>query len=374
MTTNSHILEYIALGSCLIHSLVMLLNMDMDIEPKLLFYFFIFLNLLLNNSIRGTRLHLYPLSLGFALWSLTFLFGIFEQWALYLYLLLCVLSLSLTSVFGSVDQYQQFETSGRYRTGCVEAESKATGNRLLIYYPTPKRADKAYPDMRWAYDGEHTVKGLMKFGADMVPAGPFKYLQSAKQNVRVRAPLAQVGQKYVPIVFSHGVGNTMTWFSTICKDLSSQGHIVFCVEHNDRTALHTYDEKGNHKYFKNVDMRNVNEMVKKLGVRMKEIDCLLSELQTLTKNHLGSEVDLDLDNLTLMGHGFGATTAIVMAAKDQRVKKLVTYDPWLMPIEEEILNNTILVSQPHCSVNSELFHANMASNWSLLVRLFRHNA
>jgi hypothetical protein len=44
-----------------------------------------------------------------------------------------------------------------------------------------------------------------------------------------------------------------------------------------------------------------------------------------------------------MGHGFGATTAIIMAAKDSRVKKIVTYDPWLTPLREEITNKAIQI-------------------------------
>lgn len=27
--------------------------------------------------------------------------------------------------------------------------------------------------------------------------------------------------KFVPIIFSHGIGNSMSWFSTITKDLAS---------------------------------------------------------------------------------------------------------------------------------------------------------
>jgi hypothetical protein len=34
--------------------------------------------------------------------------------------------------------------------------------------------------MPWAYDGEHTIKGMMKFGADILPEGPFKYLSAIK--------------------------------------------------------------------------------------------------------------------------------------------------------------------------------------------------
>ena len=92
----------------------------------------------------------------------------------------------------------------------------------MIYYPTSKSDNGTYRDYKWAHDGEHTLKGLMKFGADILPAGPFRHIQSIKQNVKVNAPINKREEgKFVPIIFSHGVGNTMTWFSTIIKDLAS---------------------------------------------------------------------------------------------------------------------------------------------------------
>ena len=66
-----------------------------------------------------------------------------------------------------------------------------------------------------------------------------------------------------------------------------------------------------------------------------------------------------MDKLTIMGHGFGATTAVVAASKDKRIKNIITYDPWLQPLNDEIKDQTIIVAQPHCSINSELFHNNV---------------
>jgi hypothetical protein len=36
------------------------------------------------------------------------------------------------------------------------------------------------------------VKGLMKFGADLLPQNPFNYLMSVKQRVLVNAPLVEL--------------------------------------------------------------------------------------------------------------------------------------------------------------------------------------
>jgi hypothetical protein len=45
-----------------------------------------------------------------------------------------------------------------------------------------------------------------------------------------------------------------------------------------------------------------------------------------------------MENLTIMGHGFGATTAITAASKDKRIKFVVSYDAWIAPLKEEILS------------------------------------
>jgi Platelet-activating factor acetylhydrolase, isoform II len=50
-----------------------------------------------------------------------------------------------------------------------------------------------------------------------------------------------------------------------------------------------------------------------------------------------------MDKLTIMGHGFGATTAIVAASKDNRIKKVITMDPYIVPLKEEILSKTIFL-------------------------------
>lgn len=70
-------------------------------------------------------------------------------------------------------------------------------------------------------------------------------------------------------------------------------------------------------------------MLQKLGMRLRELDSLISEINFMTQTHLGEDAKLDLEKLTIVGHGFGATTAVAMAAKDTRVKKLITYDAWL---------------------------------------------
>ena len=53
------------------------------------------------------------------------------------------------------------------------------------------------------------------------------------------------------------------------------------------------------------------------------------------------DAEIDMTNLTIMGHGFGATTAASVAAKDERFKKIITFDAWLSPLKEQISDKSI---------------------------------
>jgi Platelet-activating factor acetylhydrolase, isoform II len=77
---------------------------------------------------------------------------------------------------------------------------------------------------------------------------------------------------------------------------------------------------------------------------VKELDDLVSNLKFLTLNNFGEDTNIDLSNLTIIGHGFGASSAILFSSKDQRIKKLITYDPLLLPLKNEIMSHSMSIS------------------------------
>lgn len=70
---------------------------------------------------------------------------------------------------------------------------------------------------------------------------------------------------------------------------------------------------------------------------------MIDEINNISKNQFGDDVHIDMNNLTIAGHGLGATTAIALASKDDRIKKVISLDPWLTPIKDEVEKKTILV-------------------------------
>lgn len=68
---------------------------------------------------------------------------------------------------------------------------------------------------------------------------------------------------------------------------------------------------------------------------MKEVKQLIDDLEyddfLQATLGFGQSARLNLNKLVLGGHSFGGMTAIEVAAHDQRVKALFSFDPWLWP-------------------------------------------
>ena len=66
-------------------------------------------------------------------------------------------------------------------------------------------------------------------------------------------------------------------------------------------------------------------------------------------------LSLDEEKLTVSGHSFGGMTALRLAQTDTRVKAVLTIDPWLYPVNKEVMDGSFKISVPHATVVSEYF-------------------
>jgi len=104
--------------------------------------------------------------------------------------------------------------------------------------------------------------------------------------------------------------------SSLCKELASNGMIVYSIGHGDLTGLYCKKEEMRAgklltigRPFNHVNLDNFNEFAARLGVRQKELDCLISEVGVIGSKELGIH-SLALEHLTLMGHSLGGTSSI----------------------------------------------------------------
>ncbi|KAK3264386.1 hypothetical protein CYMTET_26870 [Cymbomonas tetramitiformis] len=192
-----------------------------------------------------------------------------------------------------------------------------------------------------------------------------------------KAPTNEIGKLPV-VVFSHGLSGMRTTYSFLCHRLAAAGYVVAAVEHRDGSASHTYAwENDSQRSFPYVHMpydpvpngpvilkKRREQVTFRVGEMSKVLDLLESLDQgTLRENRLGGQQihlnsnasdfigRLNFDNVTAIGHSFGAATVIKVCGEDKRFARCVALDPWLYAVPEDDLGRLPARAMPHLNIS-----------------------
>lgn len=190
------------------------------------------------------------------------------------------------------------------------------------------------------------------------------------QNVE---PFKMNNQKFPVIIFSHGLASCRTTYSSVCYEMASYGFIVIVLEHRDQSASSSfYPNNGDSSEpFKWVSYRHSYEIENDLKVRNEQLDervldvnevlLVLKRLQKGDefKNLLEPKMEsekfvgmFDLDNIILMGHSFGSSTAIRSLLTVESIKLAVCLDAWMYPLKDLNENQ---ITKPIIFINMQKF-------------------
>ena len=277
---------------------------------------------------RGLRVHVFCTAVSFLVYCFALVFLIFEKTTFMMYAGSTCVSVILLFVFGQLELYSGYRRESKDRfedVGCstVTLPTDKGGNRVLVFFPAKVESERRYCDMKWALDKKGLVEGLYRFFYGYFPRTLFKFLTEVDMGVFKDATLHPVSknEKYPVFVFSHGVGQTANFFSTMFKCLASQGFVVCSIEHRDYSSLHFQAEQGSLRLFKDTEMRDYEAIDLKLALRQKELSCLVDNLDYICSQIYGyypGMLDIPLEGQTqrkrptilAMGHGLGGVSAI----------------------------------------------------------------
>ena len=229
-------------------------------------------------------------------------------------------------------------------------------------------------------------------------------LPQVKHSVRTFVQARQVigTKKKVPIIIiSHGLGGTYELYSKLCQDLASFGYFVIALEHEDGSASYALpynsDQHIHYKSFPS-DLSNTQKSVSFfrlpfLEKRKEEIEALLNWLKNPLETEdnsvdsndtLPGELEYeklfdfyllhdyaDLDQIFLLGHSFGACTAIYCSHEPifrEMIKKIVLLDAWTFPLSKSHIKKGIGLNT--LSILSEVFST--VDEFACTFELFRN--
>ena len=131
---------------------------------------------------------------------------------------------------------------------------------------------------------------------------------SRTRNVPIRVHYPTDKGKFPLIIISHGAGGDWDTHFALAHHLASHGYIVFCLEHigsNTKTLKQTI------RIFK-----NLNEMIhdgKEVLGRPKDVSFAINQAMIWNQSNEILKTKIDIQNIGVLGHSFGAYTSMVIA-------------------------------------------------------------
>eukprot|EP00357_Protocruzia_adherens_P017470 CAMPEP_0115023132 /NCGR_PEP_ID=MMETSP0216-20121206/32145_1 /TAXON_ID=223996 /ORGANISM="Protocruzia adherens, Strain Boccale" /LENGTH=427 /DNA_ID=CAMNT_0002396311 /DNA_START=620 /DNA_END=1903 /DNA_ORIENTATION=+ len=258
-----------------------------------------------------------------------------------------------------------------------QGKNPSTGKDLEfmvgIYYPAEFKSEDDFQGYLKDHNptqlthGHPEVRGLVKVNG--LPKLIFDWMRFIPLNVAEDAPTHKLppGEKYIPIIYTHGLMGSRRAYTNITKSLSlAKGNfIVFNLEHSDGSSLvyKTPNLEGYHLYESyDADVKDQKGLSEKeyrsqqLEYRHQEIAAFIHKISKIDTQILPGITggDLDMSKLSLLGHSFGATTAINSSSLDDRIKYVMIFDPWMIPMTQEALKRPF--KQPCLLMHNHYFH------------------
>ena len=158
-------------------------------------------------------------------------------------------------------------------------------------------------------------KNILLPGAGNKPIALDIFYKDGSSATEVTASKAKLSPLYPVVIYAHGFNGFKDWgnFDIIARRFSDSGFVLvkFNFSHNGTSPAHP-EEFVDLKAFGN------NNYTKEL----EDLQCVTDWVCDAQNPHRGA---MDTDRIYLIGHSMGGGIAILQAARDPRVKMLITW-------------------------------------------------
>ncbi|WP_139902635.1 alpha/beta hydrolase family protein [Clostridium thermarum] len=268
-----------------------------------------------------------------------------------------IMSLAASYVF---PLYNLTKPTGEYKIGTISFDAIDT-NRVALYsnsrdanrkikiqlwYP----ADEAEGHKRapWLEGGAVEAGSIAKIVG--IPEFLLRPMALIKSNSYKAADIGKAKSKYPLVIISHGLTGLRSLHTDLAELLASHGYIVAGISHTYAAAVTVFDS-GEAEYLRKEaipfgvsreEYLTYSNIV--LDTYVQDIQFTIDTLIELNSDKTSILWDkLDLSAIGLLGHSAGGGAGVVTAIKDSRIRAITGFDPWLDPVDAEIINTGLRI-------------------------------
>ncbi|CDW80642.1 platelet-activating factor acetylhydrolase [Stylonychia lemnae] len=280
------------------------------------------------------------------------------SWLSYISILFQTLLIGLSTwIFSFGDPtFEKYPQRGKYDVGHKKIRTDKFDNEIVVFYPIEKGTATSVKSQRNKFSfiekefhqqfmtglGRALKLGQKPFQNDIINQGWYRFLLDGVidfsiSHAKISKDFENGDNEMIPIVFSHGLSGCCRFYCGLLNDYASHGYIIFAISHRDKTASYTNDKDGNFYYFEN---------------EPKVFDFKL-------RNDQGKldmpNIKINTQKLTSMGHSFGGITAVRAGYLSDKIKAIVSFDPWMYMHQKEAISGEMKVNKYLFTIMTETF-------------------
>ncbi|HYC61617.1 MAG TPA: hypothetical protein VEK79_18825 [Thermoanaerobaculia bacterium] len=260
-----------------------------------------------------------------------------------------VLALTIAALAADASATELLPPTGKYPIGRVTYVWRDTNRidelatppaprevRVHVFYPAQRshrtRTAPYHPDLELLenYADEHIQKNYLRedFG------GSYAMLKALRGHALDHPPPAKSPRRFPIVVFSHGGGIQVLFYSAVLEELASHGYVVAAVEHPyDADLVAMPDGRVlKQKEWEHDPQRTPAERAAfhrtRHDVGARDNSFVLDQLARIHAGEIASPLRgrLDLDRAAAAGHSLGGMTSVASCATDRRFQACVNLD------------------------------------------------
>lgn len=219
--------------------------------------------------------------------------------------------------------------------------------RVQVWYPSDDIS--GYEQAFWLQDGIKLTRSLAK---EMnLPFFVLDHTTDILSNAYLEAPISDYKSSYPVIILSHGWKGFRNLHNDFAELLSSNGFIVFGIDHTYGSQMTVFEDGFAAEVDKNAlpdrdttprFLEYANQLVETYAG---DIKLVLNSLDAINNGQYTDifSGNLDLSQIGLMGHSTGGGADVSVALSDDRIKAILGMDAWVEPLGMEKMTSGLLI-------------------------------
>lgn len=218
----------------------------------------------------------------------------------------------------------------------IYTDSDDDVRELMVTVWYPSKDDKEISNKPYIKDLNLFSSTLMKELG--LPKFILNYIENVKTQVTVDGPVSDKADKYPLIVFSHGMAVTSQLYTSIIKNLVSNGYIVASIEHTYSTMVTTFPDGKVTTFKTNVDNYTDMELKTLEDIWVDDISFVISQMEGMNSGLYSDLLKdrIDINKIGVLGHSFGGGAAYRACYMDNRIKAAINLDGSIYNIDTKL--------------------------------------